>query len=112
MRLSSFVIAAIVLGCGCAHVGPSMSEPDPETLALTSLPPAPNELLDPSDASDEPDPPEDRSEADPVTAAGPNAEVVVIEPEDLGGDLEMVVAPPKRPSMPSMMSNMAMAPNR
>lgn len=42
----------------------------------------------------------------------PQTTVIVIEAEDLGGGPDAIVAPPKRPSLPSMMTDIAMAPSR
>lgn len=45
-------------------------------------------------------------------AADPSTTVLVMEADDLGGGLDTIVAAPKRPSLPSMMTDIAMAPSR
>lgn len=46
-----------------------------------------------------------------VVTADPDTTVLVMEADDLSGGLDTITAPPKRPSLPSMMTDIAMAPS-
>ena len=96
MRRSTLLILAAVLGSACTHA----PAPTP------SAPPAPTAptLADPV----EPPPPPELSM---VTVTDPNTTVLVMEADDLGGGLDTIIASPKRPSLPSMMTDIAMAPS-
>jgi len=97
MRRSKLLILAAVLGSACTHApAPTSSPPSAPTVATIDDP-------------DEPNPPPELSMA---TATDPNTTVLVMEPEDLGGGLDIIVAPPKRAPLPSMMTDIAMAPSR
>jgi hypothetical protein len=94
---SKLLVLAAVLGSACAHT------PAP-TPSVPSAPTAPM-MGDPG----EPPPP---PELPMVTAADPDTMVLVMEPDDLGGGLDIIIAPPKRDPLPSMMTDIAMAPSR
>lgn len=93
------VVLIALLGSACAHAGPSTPTPAPSMLAAVEETPA----------SEAPTPAEEELER---TAADPNTTVVVMEAEDLGGGPDAIVGTPKRPSLPSMMSDIGMAPSR
>lgn len=46
-----------------------------------------------------------------VVTADLDTTVLVMEADDLSGGLDTMTAPPKRPSLPSMMTDIAMAPS-
>lgn len=98
MRRSTLLILAAVLGSACTHA----PAPTP------SAPPAPTAptLGDPGE------PPPPPPELSMVTAADPNTTVLVMEADDLGGGLDTITATPRRPSLPSMMTDIAMTPSR
>jgi hypothetical protein len=94
MRRSKLLILTAVLGSACTHA----PAPTPATTAPT--------IGD----HDEPPPP---SELPMVTADDDsNTTVLVMEADDLGGGLDTIIAPPKRAPLPSMMTDIAMAPSR
>jgi len=95
MRRSTLLLLAAVLGSACTQApAPAPSVP-PTPTAATKGDPA------------EPPPPPELS----IVTADPNTTVLVMEADDLGGGLETITAPPKRPSLPSMMTDIAMAPS-
>lgn len=96
MRRSTLLLLAAVLGSACTHApAPTPSAPPASTAPTIDDPGVP------------PSPPEPSL----TTDADPNTTVVVIEPDDLGGGPDTIIAPPKRPSLPSMMTDIAMAPS-
>ena len=97
MRSSTLLLLAAVLGSACTHA----PAPTP------SVPPAPTAAA-PDDPGEPPSPPEPSM----AIAADPNTTVLVMEADDLGGGVDTIVAQPKRPSLPSMMTDIAMAPSR
>lgn len=95
MRRSTLFLLAALLGAACTHApAPTPSVPPTPTAAT---------IGDPA----EPTPPRELS----MVAADPDTTVLVMEADDLGGGLDTVTAPPKRPSLPSMMTDIAMAPS-
>lgn len=95
MRRSTLLLLAAVLGSACTHApAPTPAVPPTPTVAT---------LDDPA----EPPPPPELS----MVIAAPNTTVLVMEADDLGGSLDTITAPPKRPSLPSMMTDIAMAPS-
>ncbi len=109
MRMSHLIAVVVVLGSlgGCAHRAAPSSPP------VASAPTASYAVeVEP----DEPEPGEPDEAPETVESmlakAGPNATVVVMEADDFGGGPDAVTAPPKRPSMPSFMTDIAMAPSR
>ncbi len=106
MRSSHLTVLFVLLSgpSGCAHVREA-----PASAPAASAYPATAEKA--AEAEGEPAEPQPEVSA-MVEAAGPDATVVVMEAEDLGGGADMVVAPPKRPTLPSMMTDIAMAPSR
>lgn len=97
MRRSTLLLLAAVLGAACTHA-PAVTP---------SAPPAPTAPTI-GDASEPPPPPEPSMAA----VTDPNTTVLVMEANDLGGGQDIIVASPKRPSLPSMMTDIAMAPSR
>lgn len=96
MRRSTLLLLTATLGSACSHApAPTPSAPPTPTAAT----------LD--DSGEPPSPPE----LPMVTAADPDTTVLVIEPDDLGGGPDIIIAPPKRPSLPSMMTDITMAPS-
>lgn len=98
MRRSTLLLLALaaMLGSACTHA------PDP-TPSVPPVPTAPT-IGDPA----EPPPPRELS----MVAADPDTTVLVMEADDLGRGLDTITATPKRPSLPSMMTDIAMAPSR
>lgn len=96
MRRSTLLLLVTMLGEACTHA----PAPTP------SAPPAPTAptIGDPG----EPPPPPELS----MMTAEPSTTVLVMEADDLGGGVDTITAPPKRPSLPSMMTDIAMAPSR
>lgn len=107
MRMSHLIAVVAVLGSlgGCAHRATPSSPP------LASAPTASYAAEVEPDESDELEDAPDTVES-MLSQAGPNATVVVMEADDFGGGPDAVTAPPKRPSMPSFMTDIAMAPSR
>jgi hypothetical protein len=96
MRSSTLLLAALLVSA-CTHA----PAPTPSTPPI----PTASAIGDPG----EPPPPP----AVPMAiVADPKTSVMVMEADDLGGGLDTIVAPPKRPSLPSMMTDIAMAPSR
>lgn len=96
MRRSTLLLLAATLGSACTHA-PALTPSAPLAPTAPTL----------GEADDPPPPPE----LPAGIAADPNTIVVVIEAEDLGGGLDVIVAAPKRPALPSMMTDVAMAPS-
>lgn len=96
MRRSKLLVLAAVLGSACSHAAP-LDPPAPPALASA---PEPSEPSEPS-----------METSDPDTTADLQTMVLVMEADDLGGDLDAIVAPPKRAPLPSMMTDVAMAPS-
>jgi hypothetical protein len=96
MRRSKLLVLAAVLGSACTHAAPLAPPAPPAPPAVASAP-------EPSEPSME--------TSDPDTTADPQTVVLVMEADDLGGDLDAIVAPPKRAPLPSMMTDVAMAPS-
>jgi hypothetical protein len=97
MRRSTLLTLAAVLGLACTHApSPTPSVPSAPTAPMVGHPAEP------------PPPPE----LPMVTVTDPNTTVLVMEADDLGGGQDIIIAPPKRPSLPSMMTDIAMAPSR
>lgn len=97
MRRSTLLLLAVMLASACTHA--------PAPTPSTTPGPAAAVVDDPGEP---PSPPEPLV----AIAADPTTTVLVIEADDLGGDLDAIVAQPKRPSLPSMMTDIAMAPSR
>jgi hypothetical protein len=96
MRRSTLLLLAAVLGSACTHA----PAPTP------SAPPAPT-----APTIGDPGEPPSPAVLPMAIAADPDTTVLVIEPDDLGGGPDIIIAPPKRPSLPSMMTDIAMAPS-
>jgi hypothetical protein len=96
MRRSTLLLLAAVLGSACTH-SPA------RTPSAPSAPTAPTI----GDPGDRPSPPE----LPMVIATDPDTTVLVMEADDLGGGLDTIIAPPRRPPLPSMMTDIAMAPS-
>ncbi|MCX4241405.1 hypothetical protein [Paraliomyxa miuraensis] len=99
MRRSKLLILAAVLASACGHA-PATSP---------SAPAAPNDPV--THEPQEPEEPSPEPELSMATVADPETTVLVMEPDDLGG-AGAIVAQPKRPALPSMMTDIAMAPSR
>lgn len=83
-----------MVGSACTHApAPTPSAP-PVPIASTI-----------GDAG-EPPPPEPS-----MVTADSDTTVLVMDADDLGGGLDLIIAPPKRPSLPSMMTDIAMTPS-
>jgi hypothetical protein len=96
MRSSTLLLAALLVSA-CTHApAPTPSTPPTPITSVTG------------DPGEPPPPPE----LPMAIAADPSTTVLVMEADDLGGGLDTIVAPPKRPSLPSMMTDIAMAPSR
>lgn len=98
------VLLAIHGGLGCARSAADQDAVEPEE--GVSADPQPGDTGDGLD--DEVDPEPDASEADapPPDAADPDAEHITFDgPEAEPGPADQVVAPPQRPPMPSMMTD-------
>ncbi|MCA9651943.1 MAG: hypothetical protein H6712_28445 [Myxococcales bacterium] len=98
MRWSLVLVLAAGLASACAHA------PAPASSSSPASTPAPERT--------EPASPELETEPPMVTAADPTTTVLVMEADDLGGGPDAIVAAPKRPDLPSMMTDIAMAPSR
>jgi hypothetical protein len=97
MRRSTLLLLAAALGSACTHApAPTPSAPSASTAPTIGDPGEPPSLR----------------ELPVVTVTDPNTTVLVIEADDLGGGQDTIIAPPKRPPLPSMMTDIAMAPSR
>lgn len=96
MRRSTILLVAALLGSACTHA-PAPTPSVPPTPTATTI-----------DDPAEPAPPRELS----MVAADPDTTVLVMEADDLGGGLDTITAQPKRPSLPSMMTDIAMVPSR
>lgn len=97
MRRSKLLFLAAVLASACAHA-PASAPSTPRAPAAPTI--------------DEPEEPPPEPELPVATAADPDTTVLVMEADDLGGGADAIIAPPKRPELPSMMTDVAMAPSR
>jgi len=122
MRMPAVSLAVLALLCasgGCAHTSLGSTSASIEGAAPSAAAPP----VASAPASGEPDAPAApepstlaQGSLDPAEAmiaeAGPNTTVLVMEADDFGGGTDVITAAPKRPSMPSFMTDIAMAPSR